>query len=240
MSIIRFSSPECVMVRIRKAGSTSVVRGLFGGIENGSVLPSGPFPAEWRRIYSFAFIRNPFDRLVSAFLMFQGYAVANDAEKAFRAELTLERVMDVVEDPSISPDGDNYFSRLKQHALPMTTPIFCLHDVNDIYRFEDFDAEYRRLARRLGVECGEVPHLRKSQRQPYPAYFSNRDRHRAESLFHEDLREFGYAFGKSRRWRLRIPACLASPAAIPESTSAAHRLQFAAFVPSPPQSGGKG
>src|SRR4051794_2713828 len=112
MSIIRFRSPECAMVRIPKTGSTSIVKGILEGMQNTVSTSLGVFPDEWRSLYSFAFVRNPFDRLVSAFLMFQGYFVATDAEKKFRDELSLVRIMDVVEDTKVSPIGDGFFSKL--------------------------------------------------------------------------------------------------------------------------------
>jgi hypothetical protein len=194
MSIIRFRSPECVMVRIPKTGSTSIVKGILEGMQNAACTSFGVFPEEWRSLYSFAFVRNPFDRLVSAFLMFRGYFVATDAEKKFRDKLSLGRIMDVVEDPKVSPIGDGFFSKLKLHCLPMTAPFFHLSQVTDIYRFEEFNSECRRLTHRLGLVCLEVPHWRKSIREPYQNYFTPQDRERAESLFKADLQEFSYSF----------------------------------------------
>lgn len=199
MPIILFREPECVMVRIAKTGSTSIVRGLFGGIENATAIQRGEFPEAWRGLYSFAFVRNPFDRLVSAWLMFKNYCVDTDEEKNFRDSLTLQRMMDVVENPDFSPVGDNYFSKLKLHCLPMTSPFFHLTQVADIYRFEDFPASYGKLAQRLGRTVEKVPHCRKSVRRIYQSYYTARERVRAESLFRADLEEFGYSFASATR-----------------------------------------
>src|ERR1700745_2368355 len=107
MYILRYLSPECVMVRVPKTGSTSVIDGLLWGVDAAEIL-IGEFPAQWRSLYSFGFVRNPFDRLVSAFHMFQGYGVTTEAEKDFRANLTIARMLDLVEDNAISPAASGY------------------------------------------------------------------------------------------------------------------------------------
>ena len=192
------------MIRIAKTGSTSIVRGLLGGIENASHLTQGVFPNEWRSLYSFGFVRNPYDRLVSAWLMFQGYATATEEEKVFQAGLTLQRVMEVVENPEVSPVGNSYRSKLKLHCLPMTAPFFHLDQATEIYRFENYPEEYQRLAHQLGVPAGDVPHWRKSIRQPHQSYYTTRDRRRAEQLFQADLEAFGYEFNPSARRGSRV------------------------------------
>jgi hypothetical protein len=182
------------MVRIPKTGSTSVIKGLLGGIENAADNRIGEFPDDWRALYSFAFVRNPFDRLVSALLMFRDYPIQTAEEASFRDGLTLQRILDVIEDRSIAPGTDGYFPKLKLHALPMTAPLFMFDKVRDFYRFEDFTTAYRQLAERLGLDCGEVPHLRKTDRQDYRAYYSEADRARAEAVFGGDLARFGYRY----------------------------------------------
>ena len=38
MSILLFDDPACVFIRIGKTGSTSVVKGLFGGARNAAII----------------------------------------------------------------------------------------------------------------------------------------------------------------------------------------------------------
>ena len=182
------------MVRMPKTGSTSVIKGLFGGIERAADVSLGVFPDAWTSLYSFAFVRNPYDRLVSAFLMFREYAVVTDAERNVRDALTIEGMLDVVEDPAIAPSGDAYLSKMKLHSMPMTSPFYHLDRVTDICRFEAFGCEYRRLAAGLGLKVEETPHFRKSQRESFQAYFNRRDRQRAQDVFRHDLSTFGYSF----------------------------------------------
>lgn len=182
------------MVRIPKTGSTSVIRGIFGGIDEAKAIAYGSFPEEWKNFFSFCFVRNPFDRLVSAYIMFKRYRTDSKAEESFRRHITLGRILDVVEDESISPIGDSYFAKLKKHSIPITSGFFCVDSLNEIYRFESFALDYRRLCERLEITPGEIPHFRKSDRKHYREYFDAATRARAEKIFQKDCERFGYKF----------------------------------------------
>ena len=181
------------MVRIPKTGSTSIVKGLFGGIEQASGISLGVFPDAWRPLYAFAFVRNPYDRLASALRMFASYPVATEEERRFRDALALDRVLDLLDDPSVSPAGDGYLNKLKLHCLPMTSSFFHLDKVADIYRFEDFERGYAALARTLGLAPQAVPHVRKSGGQHDVAWVRDH-RRRVDDVFGGDLSAFGYTF----------------------------------------------
>lgn len=195
---MHFRSPEVAMVRIPKTGSTSIVHGLLGGLSNVIEVSYGHFPDAWLNLYSFGFVRNPFDRLVSCLCMFQTFDASNEAETQFRSTITLDTIMDVIEDPNVpicAHKSDTYMPKLKLHALPMTHPFLNLHKAKDIYRFEQFAEEFIRLAQKLNLPAGQVPHQRKTEkRDEYRKYYSDAQRKRAESVFANDLREFKYTY----------------------------------------------
>jgi hypothetical protein len=195
MSTILFDRPACVFVRIRKSGSTSIVHGLFGGIDRAVEVRHGEFPESWCDRFSFAVVRNPYDRLVSAFLMFKTYGVASDDEASLRESLDLHRVLDIVEDPDVGMQGTDYRSKLKLHTAPYTHPFFCLDRVTHVARYERFEKEYRTLAGRLGIEqTAPPPHLRQTDRGHYRSYIDAALRRRIEQLYAGDLGPFGYKF----------------------------------------------
>lgn len=136
------------------------------------------------QLYKFAFVRNPFDLMVSRYEYIrqtpQHHKSRSVAELSFpqfvRAECT--RPFRRIEDQChfiLSRDG-----RLL---------------VDDIYRFESFDAELRRLCTRLGVEPPEaLPHRHKTERRHYREYYSAEDRRIVARAFARDIERFGYAF----------------------------------------------
>lgn len=195
MSILLFDPPGCVFIRIRKTGSTSVIRGLFGDKSKARRVSSdGTWHPDFDGCFVFAFVRNPFARLISCLRMFRDYKVRTTEEQRFRELLTLDTLMDVIEDDRISIHGDDYMAKLRLHAVPMTHPSFCIDRAEYIGRFENFEQDYREVAQQLGVRVGSVPHERKSAPMDYRPWFSNEQRRRAERLLAADLDRFGYRF----------------------------------------------
>ena len=196
MTIMVFDDPSCVFVRTRKTGSTSIVQGLLGGRDRAALVEEhGRWPSGAGDRFSFAFVRDPFARLVSCVRMFRDYKASGAADRALRDALDLDKALDVLEDDGVPVDGRAYRSKLRLHLLPLTAPRYQIHRVEFIGRFEHFEADYRRLADRLGVAVDDVPHLRRSSPTDYRPWYSTRLRARAERLYEADLERFGYGFG---------------------------------------------
>jgi hypothetical protein len=194
MPIYRFKIPECALIRIPKTGSTSIVRGMLGGGKNVSEIVRGYYPKEWEGIFTFALVRNPFDRLISAYHMFKEISVSTDEEEEMKNNLRLDSMLDIVEDDSIAVIPADYLSTLRLHSIPMTSPYFCMEHADYIGRYEQFTEEYRKIAIRLGIQIYEIPHFRKTTRQHYSQYFTIRLRERVEEIFKHDFSTFGYSF----------------------------------------------
>lgn len=197
MTLMRFEDPSCVFIRVRKTGSTSIVRGLLGGVGNTAEMVTGaPFPPQWDGLFTFAFVRNPFERLVSCLAMFRSHPVETEAEADLRKRLDLHTLLDVVEDDAIDFTGPDYRSKMRLHALPMSHPSYHLDRADFVGRFESFDDDYLRVAARLGRSGAEVPHHRQGPAErDYRPQFDAALRGRAEEVFAEDLQRFGYSFG---------------------------------------------
>jgi hypothetical protein len=201
MSIFLFDSPDCVFIRVRKTGSTSVVRGLLGGKRRAAVTSrDGRWNTAFDGQFTFAFVRNPFERMVSALRMFRDYKAAsfyNPAalcEARMRRRLDLAMVMDVIEDDTIPLDRGTWLSKLRLHALPMTSPFYHLEKADFIGRFETFAEDYGRIADRLGIAIEAVAHERKGKPPEWRAAFDGPLRARAEALLRPDCEAFGYRF----------------------------------------------
>lgn len=196
MAILHFTTPPCNFIRVRKTGTTSVIRGLFGGQDQAAkVSRNGDWLPDFDGHFTFAFVRNPFDRMASCLRMFRDYKVKNEAEEKARAALDLHRLMDVIEDETIGLDGYGYFAKLRSHAVPITHPFYKIDRAAFIGRFESFDRDYRSVAEMLGKPCDVVPHFRPSDGISYRDHFDADTRRRAQMLLRDDLDRFGYSFG---------------------------------------------
>lgn len=126
--------------------------------------------------------------------MFKKYPAEDEQEAEFQANLTIDKALDVVLDESQPLTREDYFSKLRRHLIPMTYPFFGLGLAIKIYRFEEFHAAYHDLCAQLDLPLTDMPHLRKTVRQPYKNYFTLRDSDRAQKIFAKDCETFGYHY----------------------------------------------
>ena len=68
MAIFLIREPRCVFIHIPKTGGASIRHGVFKGNVDGP--KQGFIPENWKSLYKFAFVRNPYDRVISAWKMF--------------------------------------------------------------------------------------------------------------------------------------------------------------------------
>jgi len=194
VSILLFDDPACVFIRIGKTGSTSVVKGLFGGARNAAIISTdGRWQKEFEGFFTFAFVRNPFDRLCSCLRMFRQAPARDENDAQMRRSLTLDVLMDILEEPP-SREEIGLRTKIRGHSLPMSTPGLHLDRCDFLGRFESFERDYRQLASRLGIVVAAVPHERSTGSQDYRTLFSPAQRARAERIYTEDLARFGYRF----------------------------------------------
>ncbi|MFM7264655.1 MAG: sulfotransferase family 2 domain-containing protein [Cyanobium sp.] len=171
------------------------MKGLFGGARQAALISAdGSWRKEFDGLFTFAFVRNPFDRLCSCLRMFQRGPAGDAADAARRRNLSLDLLMDILEDPRPAHGQLALDAKIRDHALPMSTPALHLDRCDFLGRFEDFERDYRQVASRLGLAVSTVPHERRSPAEDYRPLFSPAQRARAERIYAADLARFGYRF----------------------------------------------
>jgi hypothetical protein len=141
--------------------------------------------------FKFAFVRNPWDRLVSAF-SYLNAGGCNSFDADFRAK-NLERY-----------NGDflrfvDDLERLiaHQHFRPQSHWV-CNDNgqllVDFVGRFESMETDFGHVAERLGLARTNLPELNSSVHAAYTTYYDFARRDRVASLYEEDIVRFGYDF----------------------------------------------
>jgi hypothetical protein len=144
--------------------------------------------AYFARTFTFTVVRNPFDRVVSAF----HYLRDRCAGREFN-----EFVVDV-----LGREGTSF----DPHFAPQADGL--LHDgallVDHVGRFETLDRSWREIAARIDAPA-VLPHRGRSERAAsYAGYYGDEGRRVVERLYHDDLTLFGYAFDDGRRDQPRV------------------------------------
>ena len=203
--MLLFRKQKILFVHIQKTGGTSVRHILRKQFRGGRELLDRHAHArnamrhmgakDYAEHYSFAFVRNPWDRMASWYIMFRAESRGRGGPPLCRAAMShgkdfasfVTHGTDVVS----YPRGDRScgFSQL-DYITDGDGKII----VNDAYRFEDFNDQCLSLAARLGFRLGKVPHKRARKRKHYSRFYTPALRDLIAERFSRDIEAFGYKF----------------------------------------------
>jgi hypothetical protein len=141
----------------------------------------------WDRYFKFAFVRNPWDRLVSLYhFVHRQFATRPDFRQAW---------------PEIAArlsTTQNLGEWLRAGAFP--TPQIDLIAGSDggllvdfVGRFEHIERDFDHVAQRIGVKAA-LPHLLRSDHRPYRDYYDRGTRDLVAQHYRGDIETFGYEF----------------------------------------------
>jgi hypothetical protein len=168
--------------------------------------------------FRFTFVRNPWDRIVSAYAMFTGrrrpqwippMSLREFLEICAREPLR-KRPYD--EEVWLRPSdretldreeiAAHYRRSIRNHTGTVFDPFYKVFDergnpvVDFIGRFERLRRDFRRLRRRLRMGRARLPHRDRGRHAEYTTYYDAETRRMVGDLFAEEIDYFGYSFGK--------------------------------------------
>jgi hypothetical protein len=185
---------ECIFIHIPKAAGTSVALTLFG--RNSRHVPWHEYyaanPHKFARYYKFAFVRNPWDRLVSSY-MFLTKGGMNTADAAW-AQQYLTPFTDFEHFVLEGIQRSEILSWV--HFLPQSHFICnaqgkCLMDF--IGKFESLENDFTVVAAKLGCER-KLAKVNIGQRDHYQQYYTEATRAKVAEVYAKDVACFGYEF----------------------------------------------
>lgn len=194
MSNFRLLDPDCVLIHVPKTGGTSIRKGVWNRRYEGPAF--GTVPESWRGMFSFAFVRHPLDRFVSAWRMFTS-GTADEPDWRMPADarpLTIEEFGEIVFDDRIIFDErrQTFEERIRHHTIPQTHPYNCLDQAEFIGRFERLEEDFARVARRLELHAA-LPHMHRTRHGGWRAHVRGDLLAACRNFYEEDLRRLGYA-----------------------------------------------
>jgi hypothetical protein len=196
---------RAIFVHIQKTGGESISTALGAG-------PSSPakhaFASElkglygdeaWRSYFKFAFVRNPWDRLVSWWSMIDRERAAFQSGKrvnkfyAFvltRAR-TFDEFLDRCDEDVQDTDGRKWIYRNQTDYITDADGRLM---VDFVGRFERLELDFGAVAKRIGGQAA-LPHVNRSAHEPYWRYYTTPMAEKVGHRFAQDIEMFGYRFG---------------------------------------------
>ena len=201
-SLRRCDELEAIFVHIPKAAGTSVALSLFGelpfhytAIQYRVIFGRSDF----RRYFKFAFVRNPWDRLYSAYRYLRAGGW-DDKDKAW-AEQHLAPYPDFNAFVLDWLTADNL--RAYMHFRPQVEFVCDRRGrplIDYLGYFETIEDDFRVVSGRLGTAV-TLDHVNASGRADYRSVYSAEAARRVAEVYRRDIAAFGYAFEglRSRR-----------------------------------------
>lgn len=155
-------------------------------------------PELWERAFSFAFVRNPWDRFVSAFHYLKRDPLSVD-DKSWAEEVLGEYDdFDAFLDRFMTSTRFRGQVMMWRHFSPQW---WFLSDaagktaVDHICRFESFDSEIDRVAEKIGLSAQRV-HANKVSRAHYSSFYTPGAIDFVARVYKQDVERFDYSFDR--------------------------------------------
>lgn len=193
------SSVSGIFIHVPKVAGTSIEAAIFGSYGKIGHLTAVQrrrlAPEEFARLFKFGFVRNPYDRFVSAYeYMRKGGRNRFDEEWA-KSNLSHHR--DFESFVLSLRNGDVARSVMDWMHFRPQYEFLCGDDgnilVDFVGRYENMQSDFQTVASRLCMRL-RLPHLNPTMRNPYQGYYSPETREIVRFLYMKDLEIFGYEF----------------------------------------------
>lgn len=195
MSNFLLKNPNCVFIHIPKTAGTSIRKGVWKSDYEGPYF--GTIPKEWENLFSFAFVRHPLQRFVSAYHMFTegakgdpAWSLPHDARV-----LTIEEFLEIVLDQSIIYDQrrHTFEEKIRHHTIPQTHPFNCLHLAKFIGRYENFNKDFETIKKEMGI-INEVPHIHYTKKVNWKDILKGEVLDKCITFYKNDFEELNYTY----------------------------------------------
>lgn len=198
-SIKPFDEQRSIFVHITKCAGISVATSLFGNLGGGHLrVPHYQLifsKREFEEYFKFTFVRNPWDRLVSAFL-FLKKGGANKADRQWAHE-NLSRFADFNGFVTgwVGRKNVNKWKHFVPQYKFLCQPGSRTPSVDFIGYFEHLSEDFAYVQKRLGCHSS-LQHLNKTEggKKDYREYYTEAARKIVADVYQEDIHMFGYNF----------------------------------------------
>lgn len=193
-----FDQHRCIFVHIPKCAGISLVKSLFGDFDCGHTnlrrYQIMFAPAEFKSYFKFTIVRNPYDRVVSAFLFLQKGGVNEKDKQWAEKNLAAYDTFDAFARQGLHRGN----IRRALHFRPQSEFI-CVRKnrpgLDFFGYYENLQADFSFISRKLGINATLAEANRNASREKdYRQYYTEASRKIVADFYADDLRILGYDF----------------------------------------------
>lgn len=151
---------------------------------------------DFRKFFSFVFVRNPWDRVASSF-----------ASYFYRLKPTMDQLLDWIEIMVNHEKVNQYYVYRDVKRKTINTHFKEQHKyttykgeqiVNFIGKYENFEQDFRMVCEKMDYPIKEIPKLNiTKKRNHYSTYFTNEQAERLGKIYERDIELFDYKFERN-------------------------------------------
>jgi hypothetical protein len=198
---------KLLFIHIQKTGGRSIAKVLkqeipdvteVFGTHDFALRARSALRSEYSQLSKLAFVRNPWDRLVSWYVMIRQREMVWPRRRLFRLwqyaldhSTSFEEFVLNCTETIHDVDGKKSFW---YNQLDYLTDDNGQLIVDFVGKYETLERDAKEVFRTLGLNDVEIPHVGKSQRSHYSEYYSDRTKNIVAERYSRDIEFFGYVF----------------------------------------------
>jgi chondroitin 4-sulfotransferase 11 len=180
---------DFIFIHINKTGGSSVEKALRLPLEHKTALEKIEEIGreQWEKKFSFAVVRNPWDKVVSHF----HYRVQRNRTGLAVNRIDFKDWVRLAYGEQAAPYYDNPKMFMPQLDWICDQKGEVLVDM--ICRFESLASDFEKVCKRIGRKAS-LPHVKSSSRRGYREYYDDETAQIVRGRFRKDIEAFGYEF----------------------------------------------
>lgn len=196
-----FDDKKAIFVHIPKCAGISVNKALFGNLAGGHTTLEQYLniyePKNVLSYFKFTIVRNPWDRVVSAYHFLKQGGLNNNDREFYKNELVnFDSFDDFVKNWLVYPEN------LKKYHHFQTQSHYILDKYNKVKLdfigyLENIDKDFEYICNKMNIEV-TLPNSNKSNRNNYQDYYSDETRAIVAEVYKQDIELLGYDFDNSK------------------------------------------
>ena len=203
---------KCIFIAIPKTASSSICNALIDKENNPGCQPDLIDTEEFSwgshrhhtledvydpklisaTYFKFAFVRNPWDRVLSAYM--RNHGRVQTLHKNFSTYI-LNGMTQYGNDKEDQPHGNQIIDSFYGDQLSRIQ-INGKVGLDFVGRYENLEEDFLHIAELLQLDDKKLPHLKKTAHEHYPQYYTSETQEIIGKKFKKEIEYFGYKFGE--------------------------------------------